>query len=597
MNLNKFGRWSGIVVAVAMLAMVLQGCGGDNGNGISQDQQAMLKLLGELQAVELPDEEELTAATLMELVSQVMAVGDPADMASIEEGASLHAQINYHTGKVGELEDDIGEADGTTMAQDGDLYEQLRYYMGRLGTPSDEASNADGASLYAQLNYHMMRLGDATDAPSMEADASVYAQLNYYKKQDKDRKDKEARDTASKAATALIPILTGRALGDDPPAGAATPAMTATSGGMLSAKLTGYKMADDEAPDMISGWRGVVLKKGREVIWAYTDIDDATATPLGDVYNNTRPAGEMRQYYLDRNTGNDVMEGDISWASVTRDTDAYSQSSATVGDDTTVTITFAGMVGNVPGMFSCAAETACAVPARDATDKTVMAPTGDGAEMWRFTPTDPSGTVDVADADGHLVFGWWLSKNADGLPTGADVFAAAMGDKLTARAASGDANLGENLDGVAVYRGGAAGKYGLHSLGAEDSEAGHFTANAMLTANFDAAGDANENGVMLSGEITDFMTGAGARNWKVILKAMDTNAGTADVQSPENLAPIDGAVAEWDIGGNLKGVGEWDATYHGTEMETNHPMAVTGEFKASIGTVGSILGAFGASNE
>ena len=38
MNLNKFGRWSGIVAAVAMLAMVLQGCGGDDsGSGITQD--------------------------------------------------------------------------------------------------------------------------------------------------------------------------------------------------------------------------------------------------------------------------------------------------------------------------------------------------------------------------------------------------------------------------------------------------------------------------------------------------------------------------------------------------------------------------------
>ena len=38
MNLNKYGRWSGIVAAVAMLAMVLQGCGGDDGgSGISQD--------------------------------------------------------------------------------------------------------------------------------------------------------------------------------------------------------------------------------------------------------------------------------------------------------------------------------------------------------------------------------------------------------------------------------------------------------------------------------------------------------------------------------------------------------------------------------
>ena len=44
MNLKKLGRMSGMVAAVAMLAMVLQGCGGDdNGSNVSQDMYDSLK--------------------------------------------------------------------------------------------------------------------------------------------------------------------------------------------------------------------------------------------------------------------------------------------------------------------------------------------------------------------------------------------------------------------------------------------------------------------------------------------------------------------------------------------------------------------------
>ena len=44
MNLKKSGRWLGVVAAVAMLAMVLQGCGSDGGSGISQDMYDTLEM-------------------------------------------------------------------------------------------------------------------------------------------------------------------------------------------------------------------------------------------------------------------------------------------------------------------------------------------------------------------------------------------------------------------------------------------------------------------------------------------------------------------------------------------------------------------------
>lgn len=552
----------------------------------------MLKLLGELQAVELPDEEELTAATLMELVSQVMAVGDPADMASIEEGASLHAQINYHTGKVGELEDDIGEADGTTMDQNGDLNEQLRYYMGRLGTPSDAASNAPGASLYAQLNYRMMRLGDPTDPPSMEATASVYAQLNYYKKQEQDEKDEDARDMASSAATALIAQIAARVAAPTTNP-APVPTLAASSDSVLTAESMGYTPAGME-PDMIDGWRGAMLTSDDgDTIVAYTNIKDATATPLGDEYSRDRRPGMDTRYPVESGDTDDIM-----WTGVTRESP---QTSSTEGDPVMTSITFDGMVGNVPGMFSCTAgadDTACAAPARidDGVDT-------NAAGAWFFTPDDAAATVDVAAEGGHLVFGWWLSKDADGEPNGVDVFTAAIGEDDTAQTARTDA--GSTLAGTAKYSGGAAGKWALHSLTAgQNSDAGHWTASAELTANFDAstaAVGADTDGVMVSGEITEFsvvgMDGDPSNpGWKVTLMALDEQDGTAGIQSPDDIAGI-GAVAEWDIGGNLKGTGDWTADFYGTEDDTNHPTAVTGQFDANIGSVGAIIGAFGATKE
>ena len=217
---------------------------------------------------------------------------------------------------------------------------------------------------------------------------------------------------------------------------------------------------------------------------------------------------------------------------------------------------------------------------------------------WAFVPTDPEGTIDVADS-AYLSFGWWLNKTGDDSYE-VDVFhAAATG--MTPNTGAGSA-----LEGTATYRGGAAGKFAIQSTTEDSAEGGHFTASATLVANFDAdldgddtTVDNNESGVSISGTINDFMTGAVSRdNWKVTLMPFDTDtADTADgLQTPAEVGDITGAPAVWDTGGAVDGMGTWDASFYGEEDETDHPMAATGEFDAQIGDgdIATISGAFAA---
>ena len=99
MNLNKFGRWSGIVVAVAMLAMVLQGCGGDD-NGADQDMRDQLAMLqGDLDAANAAKMEAETAMArrwLKRLVAR--GVAEAAKMADQAATDAMAAQANGRDG-------------------------------------------------------------------------------------------------------------------------------------------------------------------------------------------------------------------------------------------------------------------------------------------------------------------------------------------------------------------------------------------------------------------------------------------------------------------------------------------------------------------
>ena len=225
-----------------------------------------------------------------------------------------------------------------------------------------------------------------------------------------------------------------------------------------------------------------------------------------------------------------------------------------------------------------------------------------GVPGWTFAPTNPNGTIDVADKDGYLQFGWWLNMKGDDVDDGFDVQTFASAPGMT----ESGVLQGSAVEGSATYRGGAAGKWAIASTTEDATDGGHFTATATLGVDFDAdllADEGNDkNGVRVSGSITDFMTGDTSRpSWKVTL-SYDGNPGEADLDTSGTLAPMimgENATTKWSTGGAVPGMGTWEASFYGSEKDTTHPLAVAGTFEADIaeGTVGRISGGFGATNQ
>ena len=224
-----------------------------------------------------------------------------------------------------------------------------------------------------------------------------------------------------------------------------------------------------------------------------------------------------------------------------------------------------------------------------------------GGVGWTFAPTDPNGTIDVVDKDGYVQFGWWLNMLGKDVEDGFEV--QTFGTAPGYGAFPGVQGTSAVVKGSATYTGGAAGKWAIASTTEDTTEGGHFTATATLGVDFDAALPdelaGNEDGVSVSGMITDFMTGDVSRpNWRVNLIADNDDMATND------LVPLASLPAElntmtrttWTTGGAVDGTGTWEAMFHGSEMDTGHPMAVDGTFNARIagGDVGGIQGAFGA---
>ena len=453
--------------------------------------------------------------------------------------------------------------------------------MGELTDAGDNAASIQG--MLDTANADVTRLTDALAMANTRADDAedevdrLTGELDVANAQlasiTAENKRLEAAAAAKADSDKAKAVLTS--LGEDSVAPSVT--LAASSSGAVTAKAAGYTMSAN-APDAITGYRGAILTTDTGELHVYTNIDDAVATPIGDIYRASSDPGEPKVYTVAASTTVD----DILWSQAKRDDSV----TTVTGEDTDAVTTFAGNVRGVAGTFSC-------------TGTTCEAPTvAQGADVlsgfqgtWTFVPTDPNGKIDVADVT-YLSFGWWLNQMADESYE-TDVFAAAS----TGMGAAVENLAADDVDGSATYKGGAAGKWAMQSTSDDSASGGHFTATATLTANFDAntaaeGAQPNTDGVSIGGTVTNFMTGETSRpNWKVTLTAPD--ATTA-------VGPITGAVTEWATGGALKGTGMWSANFYGSETDTMHPMAATGEFNAAIpttGEVGRISGAFAATKQ
>ena len=173
MNLKKLGRTLWVIAAVAIMAMVLQGCGGDD-NGVSQDQQDNLDLLQALRGVELPEGMELTVASLMALAGR-------ADISQADHQALVDALGGMELTPA-TLMMLAGRADITQ-----DAYDALEMALG--GMTLDSATLmmlADRANI-SQANYQAL----VTALGGMMLDVATLEMLVESYNESKEEEDKE----------------------------------------------------------------------------------------------------------------------------------------------------------------------------------------------------------------------------------------------------------------------------------------------------------------------------------------------------------------------------------------------------------------------
>ena len=520
-------------------------------------------------------------------------------------GSGLEADLAKYKGMVGDLEMKIGMMDDPTTTEADEssgLYKQLADAMAEAQMYKDMVGmEADGDNPEATGLYKM--IADA------EAKATMYkAQLDALQ----GTIDTGEMAGASAMAKTLYTVLDGDV--ETGVAGAdatditniiggntttlADNLMVGIENGMLTVKIKDYTMADD-APAMIGeDWRGATAenKARRRTVTVYSDRGTDGGLPLFDVYDpNPREAGKPRSYpIVNTDTPND--DTDIEW-SVVRRPDGDTTGGADPGS-----AMFMGSVRGVPGTFTC--PTTCTAPSRHSDDTVTATAVG----TWTFVPDDPS--VAIEEADGiYLTFGWWLTKDAGGTPTGYGLVTmdAGMADATDNTTPGGGT---DGLVGTATYKGAAAGKYALPSTTDGTYTGGHFTAMATIEADFDADGTTAKDSIALSGTIDNFMTGDESYDWTVKLM-VDSDTATPNVMDPiANLGTDSGhgldntvnstvgLTTEWSMGASAATAGgAWEPTFHykpfAPNVTTGIPDAVTGTFNA-MGSIGNLQGAFGA---
>ena len=243
-----------------------------------------------------------------------------------------------------------------------------------------------------------------------------------------------------------------------------------------------------------------------------------------------------------------------------------------------------GSFHGVSGTYSCDTGTG-----RDQTCTAAVAAAGGftlgGTGRWSFKPDDPNDRVTDSPDTNYASYGWWIFESEDGNTFHASAFAIVRGTVPDAAGITA-------LLGTATYSGGAAGKYALISSTGGTNDAGHFTADATLEANF------NTN--MVTGTIDNFMGADGmSRDWSVELKEnLVGNAGHIDSLGDGNGFGED---TVWTIGGTAAGTAAIEAGDWTGQLRNNGddgvPQVATGTFYTLYDRVGKMVGAFGATKD
>ncbi|MCY4274402.1 MAG: hypothetical protein OXE41_03250 [Gammaproteobacteria bacterium] len=243
--------------------------------------------------------------------------------------------------------------------------------------------------------------------------------------------------------------------------------------------------------------------------------------------------------------------------------------------------TIQGSYYGVSGKYDCTGTVSTCFITKHADEKRALTGT------WTFTPTSADSKV-TDPKNVYAYYGWWLDTGATGDKYQVNVFSGTTGTA----AADADARRFSEVaatTGTATYEGGAAGKYAIYSEVPKAHESGHFTANAKLTADFDATVNT------LKGTIDKFMVdGKEKAGWSISLTSTESDGsdGTQNISASTNYDGIT-AIAEWKIGDNDPESGTWGNVHFHDVGDDQVPNHVTGQFDITNNRA-EIIGAFGA---
>ena len=334
------------------------------------------------------------------------------------------------------------------------------------------------------------------------------------------------------------------------------------------------------------GWQGskYTLEEGGttyEAVAYYNRYDDPNGLEFFNRFTfEQRSGGWVTEEQTEQDDNRPKLDGEYG-AGVTRlDLENYSP----LGSPR---VEMKGTLYGVRGTFSCMPKTkhTCAVRLQeDAPEYTTLGGASEGLAfnkdyaVWRFKPDNLGERIAVPDR-AFVSYGYWIRKMSDGRWDVSAFHDAKRGRDRVIENLTRDTGL----ISTATYEGGAAGVYAL------SGDAGKFTANAELVADFDT----DSVTVTINEFMTESFLGGDSRerDWSVALqkKAFSddgTFAGDAD------------GLTRWTMDGTAApAAGKWEGAFYERNVNNNYsgfrPKAATGSFYAEHGTSSRMVGAFG----
>ena len=465
------------------------------------------------------------------------------------------------------------------------------------------AEQAKTKALQDRIDALYAALGIDEDADPNATIADLQAKADDLEQMvaDKEMADAEAdRMAAAKTGKDLFAALEGSTSDADNPLTNIEAPVLATTGLTINAAGGAGTFTDDPDSD------GVELKAGDSVgaLGSWNGTDYARSMGTGDdkvtnearVYTNrgapkTKDFGEVHELGGGSLTvGTDAADRALVMATAFEHQGTQTHQVPEKSDAVYVRGTYDG----APGEYKCNTVAGCS-----STNDGSGSPSGLGGD-WTFTP-DKGAMVSQPDAH-YLYYGWWVSKDSDGMPTAASAFAGRFGteDGVSTDGLDPAGDL-STLTGSATYVGHAAGKFAMdysqNTAANGASDGGHFTADAELKATFGSGATAGVTGTIDNFRLND---GSEDPGWSVALM----NGGLAAAGAITAPGATEDATV-WSINGTeADASGTWSGTMY-DELPgdppggdgNDIPTTVTGTFYSEYSDVGRMVGAFGADKQ